>query len=92
MPRFDQKLSEQVVDGATHISSTIKFKTSRTLLQNLLPSASVTFASVGSVALASFTHTQHSNVGWLAGQSYNELAFYIHSIQGKEQKAETLFS
>jgi len=87
MPRFDQKLSEQVVDGATHISSTIKFKTSRTLLQNLLPSASVTFASVGSVALASFTHTQHSNVGWLAGQSYNELAFYIHSVQGKEQKA-----
>ena len=85
MPRLDQTLSGQGVDGATHISSTIKFKTSRTLLRNLLPSASVTFTSVGSVALASFTHTQYSNVGWLAGQSYNELAFYVHSTQGKEQ-------
>ncbi|KAL8698575.1 MAG: hypothetical protein Q9201_006492 [Fulgogasparrea decipioides] len=82
--RVGRSTRQQAADGAaSDISSTIKFKTSRTLLQNLLPNGSVSFATVGSIALASYTHTLHSNVDWLAGQSYNELSFYIHSVQSE---------
>lgn len=82
-PRFDQIYFGPAANGSTHVSSTITFKTSKTLLQNLLPSSGMSFTSIGTVALASFTHTEHLSVGWLAGQSYSELTFYIHSLRGK---------
>ena len=83
MPKLDQTQSDE--DCTTYISSTIKFKTSKNMLQKLMPKVSLTYASIGSVALASFTHIQHSNVRWLSGQSYNELAFYIHSVKDEKQ-------
>lgn len=86
MPILDQTSSMPAADGLTHVSLTIEFKTSRTLLQNLLPNPRLVFTSVGSVALASFSHIYHSNVGWLGGQSYNELSFYILAINDRERK------
>lgn len=68
------------------MSSTVKFKTSMTLLQNLLPKSRLTFTSPGSVALASVTHIQYSDLAWLGGQSFNELTFYIHSVRDREHR------
>lgn len=59
----------------------VKFKTSRSLLENLLPRKFLNFAVSGDLANASLVHTKHLNVSWLGGQSYSELAFYIHGIQ-----------
>ena len=59
----------------------VKFKTSRSLLENLLPRTLLNFAGSGDLANASFVHTKHLNVCWLGGQSYSELAFYIRDVQ-----------
>lgn len=71
------------VDGSRYeyIRLCVKFKTSRSLLENLLPRKFLSFAVPGDLANASFVHTKHLNVSWLGGQSYSELAFYIHDVQ-----------
>lgn len=68
-------------DASSYIRTSIKFKSSRTLLENLLPAHLLTFASPGSVVVASFSHTAFSNVDWLGGQAYDEFGFYIHGVQ-----------
>lgn len=64
-----------------YIRLCIKFQTSSSLLENLLPRSFLNLAVPGDLANASFVHTKHLNVSWLGGQSYSELAFYIHNVQ-----------
>ena len=59
----------------------VKFKTSRTLLQNLIPENSFVFRGPGSVAYASLEYVQFCNVSWLGGRGYNQLSFYIYDIE-----------
>lgn len=71
------------VDGSEYeyIRFCVKFQTSSSLLENLLPRTFLNLAVPGDFANASFVHTKHLNVSWLGGQSYSELAFYIHEVQ-----------
>lgn len=80
------------VDGPRyeHIRLSVKFQTSRSLLYNLLPRKFLNSAVSGSLANASFVHTKHLNVSWLGGQSYSELAFYIHDVQCIKSDGSTL--
>lgn len=64
-----------------YIRFCVKFQTSSSLLRNLLPRTFLNLAVPGDLANASFVHTKHLNVSWLGGQSYSELAFYIHDVQ-----------
>ena len=87
----------QTVDGvprtATHSTFTtasIKFKTSRTLLENLFPSASFRFKSPGTVAYASFSQTTLNKMEWLGGSGYRHLGLYIHGVQYTKQDGEVL--
>ena len=77
-------------DGTSYNSSEIKFKTSKTLLRNLLPSGRLRLTNFGSVSLASFVYTHHANVDWLGGQSYSGLSLYIHSVHVNEEKETSL--
>ncbi|KAF4334663.1 salicylate hydroxylase [Fusarium beomiforme] len=66
---------------STFTTASIKFKTSRTLLQNLFPSASFRFKSPGTVAYASFSQTTLNKMEWLGGSGYRHIGLYIHGVQ-----------
>ncbi|EMC98606.1 hypothetical protein BAUCODRAFT_30880 [Baudoinia panamericana UAMH 10762] len=74
-----------VRDGSrsTFTTASIKFKTSRTLLQNLFPPMRKgwRFRSPGTVAYASFSQTTLNKMEWLGGSGYNHLGLYIHGVE-----------
>ncbi|KAF2195065.1 FAD-binding domain-containing protein, partial [Zopfia rhizophila CBS 207.26] len=66
---------------STFVTASFKFKTSRTLLQNLLPTAAFKFTSPGTVAYASFSQTTLNGMHWLGGGGYRHFGLYIHGVQ-----------
>jgi hypothetical protein len=80
-PRQDHFGRPRNGTGSRFVTATINIKTSRTILQNLLPPGkSWDFASPGTVATCSFTQTTLSNLDWLGGGGYNLLGLYIHGV------------
>ncbi|OOQ86812.1 FAD binding domain protein [Penicillium brasilianum] len=75
---------------STFQTASIKFKTSRTLLQNLFPSDRYSFTSPGSVARASFSQTTLNGMDWLGGGGYRHIGLYIHGVQYKKENGEVL--
>lgn len=85
-PRQDA-LGRSLQDGFQRSFSTIsvKFKTSRTFLETLLPDSSFKFLDPGTVCEASFSATELDNMQWLGGKGYRHLGLYIHGV-GYERK------
>jgi hypothetical protein len=75
-------VARQATDS-TFTTASIKFKTSRTMLQNLFPhsSSSYRFKSPGTVAYASFSQTTLGKMEWLGGSGYRHLGLYIHGVE-----------
>ncbi|WQF77696.1 Putative FAD-binding domain, acetoacetate decarboxylase, FAD/NAD(P)-binding domain superfamily [Colletotrichum destructivum] len=59
----------------------VKFLTSRTFLETILPTDSFRFKEPGTVCTASLSVTQVNNMSWLGGGGYNHLGLYIHGIE-----------
>lgn len=73
-------------DGSksTFTTASIKFKTSRTVLQNLFPpgrSGRWQFSSADTVAYASFSQTTLDKMEWLGGSGYSHLGLYVHGVE-----------
>lgn len=66
---------------STFVTSSIKFKTSRTFLENILPSPSFSFSTPGTVAYASMSNTTLNKMDWLGGGGYSHLGLYIHGVK-----------
>lgn len=85
MPGPRQDTNGMARDGtkSTFITASIKFKTSRTLLQNLFPPMrrGWRFSAPGTVAFASFTQTTLNKMEWLGGSGYNLIGLYIHGVE-----------
>jgi len=79
-------------EESTFVTTSIKFKSSRTLLQNLFPhkSTSYRFKSPGTVAYASFTQTTLNKMEWLGGSGYNHLGLYIHDVEYVKKNGEVI--
>jgi hypothetical protein len=77
-------------EESTFITSSIRFRTSRTLLQNLLPTASFSFTSPGTVAEASWSASTLENLDWLGGSGYMHCGLYLHGVQYKKQNGDIL--
>jgi hypothetical protein len=75
---------------AKFTTASIKFKTSRTLLQNLLPTEKLQFAAADTTAYATFAVTQLDNLEWLGGRGYSHFGLYIHGIQYTKADGETV--
>lgn len=75
---------------STFRTASIKFKTSRTLLQTLFPNDSFSFIDPGTVALASFSQTTLDKMDWLGGGGYNHLGLYIHGVQYRKATGEVI--
>ncbi|GAM34173.1 hypothetical protein TCE0_015r01579 [Talaromyces pinophilus] len=68
---------------STFTTSSIKFKTSRTILQNLFPPGRKgwRFTSPGTVAYASFSQTTLNKMEWLGGSGYRHIGLYVHGVE-----------
>lgn len=82
-PRQTHDGFERKSDHSTFTTASIKFKTSRTLLQNLFPpnSTSYRFKSPGTVAYASFSQTTLGRMQWLGAGGYKHIGLYIHGVE-----------
>ncbi|QKX64611.1 uncharacterized protein TRUGW13939_11786 [Talaromyces rugulosus] len=68
---------------STFITASIKFKTSRTVLQNLFPPSRSgwRFTAPDTVAYASFSQTTLNKMEWLGGSGYNHIGLYVHGVE-----------
>lgn len=75
-------------DKQTFVTTSIKFKTSRTYLESLFPIASTdafAFTSLATVCMASISVTTLGNMAWLGGGGYNHLGLYVHGVEYTKQ-------
>jgi hypothetical protein len=77
---------------STFTTASIKFKTSRTLLQNLFPpnSTAFRFKSAGTVAHASFSQTTLNKMKWLGNSGYKHIGLYIHGVECVKKNGDVL--
>jgi hypothetical protein len=75
---------------STFTTASIKFKTSRTLLQNLFPNDRYRFTSPSTVARASFSQTTLGGMDWLGGGGYRHIGLYIHGVQYTKEDGTVL--
>jgi hypothetical protein len=80
-PRQDFQGRPRNGSKARFTTTSVKFKTSRTVLQNLLPTEKLQFAAADTTAYATFAVTQLENLEWLGGRGYSHFGLYIHGIQ-----------
>ena len=79
-PRQDHSGNPRDWTNSTFNTTSIKFKTSRTLLENLLPPR-LKFASPDSNCFATFSFSALGNLEWLGGHGYNHFGLYIHGVE-----------
>ncbi|KAJ4129654.1 hypothetical protein NW754_003936 [Fusarium falciforme] len=84
-PRQTFEGKPRVATRSTFTTASVKFKTSRTVLQNLFPSSSFRFKSPGTVAYASVSQTTLNKMEWLGGSGYRHIGLYIHGVHGREE-------
>ncbi|KAF1971864.1 FAD binding domain-containing protein [Bimuria novae-zelandiae CBS 107.79] len=86
-PRQDHFGNARDWKDSSFSTASIKFKTSRTLLQNLLPPG-FKFASADTNCYASFSLSSLGNLEWLGGHGYNHFGLYIHGIEYTNENGE----
>lgn len=91
-PRQDHLGVEHQSAHSEFTTASIKFKTSRTVLQNLFPpnSNSYRFKSPGTLAYASFSCTRLNKMDWLGGGGYNFLGLFIHGVEYVKKNGDVL--
>ncbi|KAL9091419.1 MAG: hypothetical protein Q9165_004805 [Trypethelium subeluteriae] len=93
MPGPRQALYTNSAQRARHsifTTASVKFKTSRTFLQNLFPTKSFSFKSPGTVAYASFSQTTLGKMQWLGGSGYNHFGLYLHGVEYTKRDGSTI--
>ncbi|KAH7406223.1 hypothetical protein DE146DRAFT_436637 [Phaeosphaeria sp. MPI-PUGE-AT-0046c] len=91
MPGPRQDIFGKPRDGsnARFTTTSVKFKSSRTVLENLFPSDKLKFAVANTVAYATFAVTQLDNLEWLGGRGYSHFGLYIHGVQYTKDNGDT---
>lgn len=91
MPGPRQDFFGKPRDGsnAKFTTTSVKFKSSRTVLENLFPTEKLKFAVADTVAYASFAVTQLDNLEWLGGRGYSHFGLYIHGVQYTKENGDT---
>ncbi|KAF7590097.1 hypothetical protein BBP40_003253 [Aspergillus hancockii] len=75
---------------ARSIVATITFRTSATLLRNLLPSPAYSFISADTVAEASVSVQSVQGLSWLGGEGYELVTFHFQGVQYRRQDGSTV--
>jgi hypothetical protein len=74
----------------TYQTLSVRFKTSRTYLENLLPPG-FAFTSPGTLAAASISSTTLAGMTWLAGGGYSHSGLYIHGVNYTKRDGSKVF-
>lgn len=74
----------------TFTTATVKFKTSRTFLQNMFPTKSFGFKSPATAVFASFSAITFNNISWLGGGGYNQFGLHIHGVEYKKEDGSSI--
>jgi hypothetical protein len=92
MPGPRQDFYGRPRDGSkgTFTTASVKFKSSRTVLENLFPTAKLKFAAADTIAYATFAVTKLDNLEWLGGRGYTHFGLYIHGVQYTKENGETV--
>ncbi len=82
-PQQDGCGRRRVADDPTRrfVSTSVKFQTSRTFLETILPTSQFKFRTTATVATATFSATRLDNVAWLGGKGYTSFGLYVHGVQ-----------
>ncbi|XP_014550898.1 hypothetical protein COCVIDRAFT_114280 [Bipolaris victoriae FI3] len=90
-PRQDFYGRQRDGSGATFSTASVKVRTSRTVLENLLPpNGKFKFASTDTTAFATFAVTQLGNLEWLGGRGYSHFGLYVHGIEYTKEDGDTV--
>ncbi|KAK3940044.1 hypothetical protein QBC46DRAFT_459220 [Diplogelasinospora grovesii] len=91
-PRYDAYGRRRLADGPQRefTTASVKFKTSRTFLESLFPTASYRFKDADTVATASFSITRLNKMAWLGGEGYTHMGLYIHGVQYTKKDGSTI--
>ncbi|KAF1962602.1 FAD/NAD(P)-binding domain-containing protein [Byssothecium circinans] len=87
-PRQDHLGNQRDWSAATFSTASIRFRTSRTLLQNLFPTPAFRFASPDTNCFATFSLSALGNLPWLGGHGYNHFGLYIHGVEYTNENGE----
>ena len=90
-PRQNHAGVARRAEHSTFTTASIKFKTSRTVLQNLFPPGKrYRFKSPGTVAYCSFSQTTLNKMEWLGGSGYHHIGLYIHGVEYEKADGEVI--
>jgi acetoacetate decarboxylase len=91
-PRQDANGRRPLADGPSRqfTTASIKFKTSRTFLESILPTSQFSFKSRDTVATASFSVTRLNKMAWLGGEGYAHFGLYVHGVQYTKRDGSTV--
>jgi hypothetical protein len=91
MPGPRQDFYGRPRDGskAKFTTASVKFKSSRTVLENLFPTEKLKFAVADTTAYATLAVTQLDNLEWLGGRGYSHFGLYIHGVQYTKENGDT---
>lgn len=78
------------VKPETSETISVRFKSSRTFLENLLP-AGFAFTSPGTLASASISCTTLDGMAWLGGGGYSHCGLYIHGVNYTKRDGSKIF-
>jgi len=70
-------------------TASVKFKSSRTVLENLFPTEKFKFAAADTIAYATFAVTQLDSLEWLGGRGYSHFGLYIHGVEHTKENGDT---
>jgi hypothetical protein len=90
MPGPRQDFAGKAKDGsqARFMTASVRFKSSRTVLENLFPTEKFKFAAADTVAYATFAVTKNDNLEWLGGRGYSHFGLYIHGVECIKENGE----
>jgi 2-polyprenyl-6-methoxyphenol hydroxylase-like FAD-dependent oxidoreductase len=77
-------------EESTFVTASIRFKTSRTVLQNLFSTPAFKFSSPATMVYATFSVTTLDNLAWLGGRGYSHFGLHIHDIEYEKPDAEKI--
>ena len=87
---FGRPYTQSLRSSSTR-KTTIKFKTSATLLRHsFFPNERYAFEKADTVATASFSLESLENMEWLGGSGYDLFALYIHGVSYKTEDGQTV--
>jgi len=80
-PRQDHFGNPRDWSKSTFTTASIKFRTSRTLLENFFPTSEFKFVAADTNCFATFSFSTLGNLEWLGGHGYSHFGLYIHGVE-----------